>query len=83
MKRFRKQQDKFRHEIFQSANRVQGEDLRVARIALLKFDLEQDMLQSETFIVKACSSHLSNSMPPLNTRQQESLNKFYRNLTAT
>ncbi|MCB0601524.1 MAG: inorganic phosphate transporter [Saprospiraceae bacterium] len=76
LKRFRKQQDKFRHEIFQSANRVQGEDLRVARIALLKFDLEQDMLQSETFIVKACSSHLSNSMPPLNTRQQESLNKF-------
>ena len=82
LKRIRKQQEKVRHEIFQSAQQVDGEDLRVARVALLKFDLEQDLLQSVTFIVKSCSSHLANSLPLLNNRQQKTLKNFLLELNS-
>jgi phosphate/sulfate permease len=65
VKRLESQTEKLRNKLFGYISRIQEDNSRASRLYLLIFDLDQDILQSTRFIVKACVTHVSNSHNPL------------------
>jgi len=60
-------------KLYRSIQRIQEKETEMSRLYLHLYDLEQDINQSVTYIVDACSEHIENHFNPLSHKQTENL----------
>ena len=55
-----------KRKIFKLSKKLKPGDTDSAKLYLLIYDLQQDMIQSISLIAKTCTEHVENSLEPLN-----------------
>lgn len=60
-------------KLYKSIQRIQERKTETSRLYLFLYDLEQDIIQSTTYIVEACSEHVENHFNPLTPEQAQTL----------
>ncbi len=76
LKVLKKENKRFKSQLFGSIKRLEGEHLEISRLYLLIYDLQQDIVQSTRLIVQECDDYVSNSLPSLSPEQKEKLSLF-------
>lgn len=76
LKILKKENKRFKSQLFGSIKRLEGEHLEITRLYLLIYDLQQDIVQSTRLIVSECDDYVSNSLPSLKPDQKEKLSRF-------
>ncbi len=76
VKELKSQNEELKSKLYRSIKRLEGEGTEAGRLYLLVYDLEQDILQSTSLIVKACRNHVENSHKPLSKRQAEKIQRI-------
>ena len=65
-----KEQNKsLKHKLYRSIQRIQENKTEISRLYLYLYDLEQDIIQSTTYIVDACAEHVENHFNPFTAEQ--------------
>jgi hypothetical protein len=60
-------------KLYKSIQRIQERKTETSRLYLFLYDLEQDIIQSTTYIVEACAEHVENHFNPLTPEQAQTL----------
>jgi hypothetical protein len=81
LKELNAQNEELKYKLFGSIKRIRETHNEGSRLYLLLYDLEQDILQSTTLIVKACEEHVANSLNPLRPDQVKLLKKVRKNVS--
>lgn len=76
LKILKKENKRFKSQLFGSIKRLESEQLEISRLYLLIYDLQQDIVQSTRLIVQECDDYVSNSLPSLSPEQKEKLSLF-------
>lgn len=69
-------------QLYSSIRSISEDYSESSRVYLLVYDLEQDILQSISFIVEACREHVANVHKPLSPEQGENLYKIQKDISA-
>lgn len=62
-----------KQKLYKSIQRIQEKRTETSRLYLYLYDLEQDIIQSTSYIVNSCSEHVENHFNPLTAEQAENL----------
>lgn len=76
LKILKKENKRFKSQLFSSIKRLEGEHLEISRLYLLIYDLQQDIVQSTRLIVQECDDYVGNSLPSLSPEQKAKLSQF-------
>jgi phosphate/sulfate permease len=76
MVKLKEENESLKHKLYRAIKRIDSSHSAAARLYLLVYDLEQDILQSTDFIVKACRNYVENSLSPLDEKQARQLKKL-------
>lgn len=80
MRELKAQNEELKDKLYHSMKRLKGEGTEAGRLYLLAYDLEQDILQSTSLIVKSCRGHVKNSLKPLSDGQAKNIRIIDRQL---
>lgn len=69
VKRLVEENESLKYSLFKSIERIEEVRAEGSKKYLLVYDLEQDIVQSTRFVVKACKEHIENGHNPLLKRQ--------------
>ncbi len=70
----------FKYAFYSQIKRIEEPQTAASRTYLLVYDLEQDFLQSTSFITESCIEHLNNLHSPLTLKQVEKLEQLLAGL---
>ena len=76
VKQLKKNKKSLKKQLYSAIRSIAEEYTESSRVYLLVYDLEQDILQSVTFILESCREHVENVHKPLDAEQAESLYKM-------
>lgn len=80
LKELQKENKEFKYAFYSQIKRIKEQKTEASRAYLLVYDLEQDFLQSASFIAEACTEHLNNLHRPLHAQQANELKDLNRSL---
>jgi len=63
-------------KIYLFSKKLKNQNTQAGKLYLLIFDLQQDLIQSITLIVKTCQEHVENSLEPVNDGADTSLREL-------
>jgi uncharacterized membrane protein len=69
--RLKAENETFKKRLYSYIKRIETDQHDAGRLYLLVYDLEQDIIQSISLIVKSSKTHVANSMTPLNGSHSE------------
>lgn len=78
MEQLQNENDEFKYTFYGSIRRIKEKSAEGSRTFLLTYDLEQDIVQSATFIVDSAHQHVSDVLLPLTDEQNQALEKVYQ-----
>ncbi|MCB9283509.1 MAG: inorganic phosphate transporter [Lewinellaceae bacterium] len=64
-----------KQKLYRSIQRIQEKQTELSRLYLYLYDLQQDIYQSTTYVLEACSEHVENHFNPLSPVQSKKLVK--------
>ncbi len=73
VKNLKKSNKQAKKKLYSAIRQIEEQSTEGSRVYLLVYDLEQDILQSITFIADACREHVENVHNPLDPQQGEQL----------
>lgn len=78
MQRLQTNNEEFKYTFYGSIRRIKEKSAEGSRTFLLAYDLEQDIVQSATFIVDSAHQHVNDVLLPLTDEQNQAMGKVYQ-----
>ena len=78
MRRLKNKNEEFKYTFYGSIRRIKEDSAEGSRTFLLAYDLEQDIVQSATFIVDSAHQHVSDVLLPLTDQQNQAMQEVYQ-----